>query len=158
MDAMTSAILGAAGGFVLGCAAPWFDRKRKIQAHWKVIQAEIELCRKGALDIQKAGIGLTLGRLHSNYFDSLAPLLIVEDAIQTDDLLVLVNYFDAVKHTNRSLDLAAAADERGDEVASKKELKRTTLKLGHVHSTSTTDRNDNYTKAAAIAAKYSAVP
>jgi len=114
-------------GFALAFVPRWLDRRRRLLSYWKVLRAEIEYCRKGALAIEVVS---PLGRLPRAIYDEVLKHVVAEGDIEPDEADKLARYYDLVQQVNDSLDIVAAAIEREgkDSERAKEEVRRTTLK------------------------------
>jgi len=93
-------------GFFLSFFPQWFDRRRKIRAHWLALRAEASLCTEKALGYIDAGIIAPLYRLPTVAFEKAFPVLLVEGELSEQESLSINRFFAHVQDINRGLDNA----------------------------------------------------
>lgn len=155
METWQVSLLSVVAGFVLATMPRWFDRRRNVVAYWKALREEINYCQKGALGIMAAGVVSPLGRLPIAIYDEVLGHLVAEDEIESSEVEPVLRYYDVVRQVNASLEIAAAARERGDEDRAKMEFSRTVLKASRF----TADHTERvYAQAIEIADKHCRKP
>lgn len=90
-------------GFVLAFFPNWFDRKRKLRAHWHAINAELSLIEEKAEAYLSHGVKAPLYRLPHKTYDTSFQMLLTEGAITGEDVVSIERFYDLVKDINRGL-------------------------------------------------------
>ncbi len=132
METWQVSLISLVAGFFLAAVPRWFDRRRNVVAYWKALREEIEYCQRGALGLMpRDGVAVLapLGRLSTVICDEVLPHIVAEDEIDSSEIKAILAYYDVVRQVNASLDISAAARERGDEGRAREEFRRMTLKV-----------------------------
>lgn len=114
MDIGAKEIILVLLGFALAWVPQWFDRRRRIVAHWAALRAEAMLCVERAHTYLKDNVMAPLYRLPTTAFEKAFPVLIVEGEMTEDQLLTLTRFFSQAQDINRGLDYATAMAHKGE--------------------------------------------
>jgi len=115
-------------GFVLGQLPSWFDRKRKLRAHWAALRAELELCRERASALLNDSVQSPLYRLPLIAYEASFPVLLGEGALSEGEALEVGRFYAEAQDINRGLDNAAAMLQANDRDELQRECNRNLLK------------------------------
>jgi hypothetical protein len=115
-------------GFILAWAPQWFDRRRRIVAHWAALRAEALLCAEAARNFLADGVLAPLYRLPTIAFEKSFPLLLVEGELSEPDILSVTRFFALAQDINRGLDNATKLAQAGETEKLQAEYQRLVLK------------------------------
>jgi len=116
-------------GFALAWVPQWFDRRRKIVAHWAALRAEATLCVEKAHTFLNDNVMAPLYRLPTTAYEKAFPILLIEGEMTESQLLSLTRFFSQAQDINRGLDYAAAMVHAGENGKLNIEYNRLVLKV-----------------------------
>lgn len=125
-------IIGVLVGYVISEFKEWSLRRRRRDALWQTIEAEIECCRDFADMYLKDEIMCPSYRLPSISYTSCLPILLSDGVLLKKDILVLTKFFNQVETLNRGLDHAHEARDRADRVRILSEYDRNRIKAKEI--------------------------
>jgi len=115
-------------GFVLAWVPQWFDRRRRIVAHWGALRAEALLCAEAAHSLLTDDVLAPLYRLPTIAFEKSFPLLLVEGELSEQEVLSISRFFSQAQDINRGLDNATTLAQADAVEKLKQEYQRLLLK------------------------------
>lgn len=115
-------------GFILAWVPQWFDRRRRIVAHWGALRAEAQLCAEAARNLLADRVLAPLYRLPTNAFEKSFPLLLVEGELSESETLSITRFFSVAQDINRGLDNATKLAQSNDTENLQSEYQRLLLK------------------------------
>jgi hypothetical protein len=128
MDLGAKEIVLVVVGFVLAWVPQWFDRRRRIVAHWGALRAEALLCTDCANALLMDNVMAPLYRLPTVAFEKAFPVLLVEGELAEEHVLALNRFFSQAQDINRGLENATRLAHAGDEAKLQQEYERLLLK------------------------------
>lgn len=115
-------------GFVLAWVPQWFDRRRRIVAHWGALRAEALLCTECANALLTDRVMAPLYRFPTTAFEKAFPVLLVEGEVTEEQVLVLNRFFSQAHDINRGLENSTRLAQAGDDANLRQECDRLLLK------------------------------
>jgi hypothetical protein len=128
MDLGVKEIVLIVMGFALAWIPQWFDRHRRIVAHWGALRAEATLCTEYANTLLRDGVMAPLYRLPTIAFEKAFPILLVEGELTEEQVLTLNRFFSQAQDINRGLENATRLAHAGDDARLQQEYGRLLLK------------------------------
>lgn len=116
-------------GFALAWVPQWFDRRRKIVAHWAALRAEAMLCVERAHAFLNHNVMAPLYRLPTTAYEKAFPVLLIEGEMTERQLLALARFFSQAQDINRGLDYATAMAHAGEGEKLDREYSRLLAKV-----------------------------
>lgn len=132
MDVGAKEIVMVLLGFVLAWAPHWFDRRRKIVAHWAALRAEATLCVEKAHILINDNKMAPLYRLPTVAFEKAFPILLVEGELVEIEVEYLTRFFSQAQDINRGLDYATAMRHAADHQKLTQEYSRLVAKASEL--------------------------
>lgn len=119
-------------GFILAFIPKWFDRKRKIRAHWNALSAEISRIEFKSNMFLKDNIQSPLYRLPFKSYETSFSMLLTEGAVKKDEVNALEAFYDLVQDINRGLDQTASAVSTKSDGRVIEEYRRNQIKVNEL--------------------------
>ncbi len=132
MDLGAKDIIMVLLGFTLAWLPQWFDRRRKIVAHWAALRAEAMLCVERAHTLLSDKVMAPLYRLPTTAYEKAFPILLIEGEMTEEQLLALSRFFSQAQDINRGLDHATAMAHADDSEKLKREYSRLLVKATEI--------------------------
>ena len=123
-------IVGVLVGFFLGRGVTYFERRRRLRAHWSALDAEVDLCEAQARTYLSDHVSAPVYRLPTVAFTTSFPVLLGDGAVSRAESLALTSFNSMIDQINRALDLAT--EHRGDAERLRQEVDRIRLKCTHL--------------------------
>ena len=121
-------LLGVVVGFFLATMLRWWERKRKVKAHWEAIRAEMTLCKEKADTFLNTPVAAPLYRFPVMAMQTAFPILLTEGSLNEQEALAVGRYSSQVEDINRGLDYAASQAMDGTTVGLASQYNRLVLK------------------------------
>jgi hypothetical protein len=115
-------------GAILGFIPAYFERRRRMRAHWAALRAEAEICGRMAQAYLTDGVAAPLYRLPEAAFSVSFPALLADGALGTEETTELAGFWAEVQTINRGLDNANTALNSQDSQRLASEAGRLKLK------------------------------
>ncbi len=128
MDIGAKEVILVLVGFCLSWAPQWFDRRRRIRAHWAALRAEAVLCVEKGNILRNDGIAAPLYRFPTLAFERALPVLLADGELAEEESLNLSRYLSQVQDMNRGLDNATAMHQASDSTKLDQEYRRNLAK------------------------------
>jgi hypothetical protein len=123
-------LIGVALGFALSQGVEWVKRRKRHDAFWHAINAELKFSGGLAEVFLDDTVLAPLYRLPRSAFETCYPQLLADGAISAAESRALMTFFNEVETLNRGLDLAT--DHSGDPVKLHAEHQRNRIKAEHL--------------------------
>jgi hypothetical protein len=130
-DEVIAALLGVGLGSGLTLLVDWWKDRRRCQAHWAALTAEIDYCRDRAEVYLDDKIAAPSFRLPTFTYANSLPSLLASGALDEIDTRNLLSFSNELEAFNRGLDQTAAARQISPERFDQ-EYKRNKIKAGNV--------------------------
>jgi len=144
---LLSSVAASLVTFVLIWLKEWLTRRKKHDAFWHAINAELMSASELVGTFINDNVAAPLYRLPRSVFDTCYLQLLADGAISPDEIKALTAYFNEIETLNRGLDLAASTSDDGER--NKQHHHRNRVKAGRLKSS-----GELYKNAAAAIAKH----
>jgi hypothetical protein len=125
-------LIGVMLGFLLSQGVEWIRRRKRHNAFWHAINAELIYSGELAEVFLTDPVQAPLYRLPRSAFETCYPQLLADGAISEAESRALMTFFNEVETLNRGLDLAT--DHSGDPVKLRAEYERNRKKAKRLAS------------------------